>query len=888
MIYLVACILERLFGPDTIDEIEAIRGDLTIPEIIDGVSRPSAEQVSGAPAAVVTPVAMSGVTPASDDVATLNGGAETSASSVHTAANSAQPAPSGSISSSSLFAHSAAPSASSLGNAPSNVPSAPAPKPVTSAFGNLQSTPNAFGSSTAFGVAASTSAFSSSTSESKSNFATPLGSSSAPTSIFAASQPVASVFNGPIFPSSSSSPFPAGSSTVFGPSKPAAPIVSSAGSSNHNTLPSSVSQPSTSLNPSAPMFAPASAKPLSTTTSNLFPTTHQSSVLATPLAPAANNNSWPTAPQIPSSAATSQPLASTSNIFSPQAPQSTQSHPTPSTSKAHDEKASPTPYTPRIVDRSQTLWDVPGDPSLRKKAAQDQLQLSISVAGSSSDVQSAPSPVAPPPLGRIQPLSLPPTPTERSFETIPQSASRKLSPQKKKSLLGFFALQPTSPTSAEILSPLQLSSPGGSKLFSAPENSPTPQQRAGSPSVLVESPTRATISQSASDATRRTPARPKTNAEITILNTRAAEYRNGHPFRLLRMAWRAWFRRSTGNGLTPDQYFARNAAWNESCNRSIQYADNVQRQRMSSSFSTGSIASKPRQEQNKRRRVSTMESSQAKRSRRRVAGINVQPLNDEDLLRRLKEVQRLFLSLDGDLARIHNHEEHKRRWAQGSFLRSIRIRVRSSSPKGRPHIQWRTWLSLNPENDGTAIWLEHKFDVPSSGSWDSETVFSIPAIPDPKGVRSRGSPGLIVFERTPLEDLPDEIERKYRILDDCSRLRDIIDSLPQDEDLRFIPSLLVIDWVDSSEGSQAAVDFVTMTEKLVSDGIIKGVSTLTVSTKMSDPDGKMVDILNSMPLDVEDRFVVSISWEDLTNRFLLLFKEAVSEWLDSCWNGDKR
>lgn len=292
---------------------------------------------------------------------------------------------------------------------------------------------------------------------------------------------------------------------------------------------------------------------------------------------------------------------------------------------------------------------------------------------------------------------------------------------------------------------------------------------------------------------------------------------------------------------------------------------------MSSSFSTGSIASKPRQEQNKRRRVSTMESSQAKRSRRRVAGINVQPLNDEDLLRRLKE----------------NHEEHKRRWAQGSFLRSIRIRVRSSSPKGRPHIQWRTWLSLNPENDGTAIWLEHKFDVPSSGSWDSETVFSIPAIPDPKGVRSRGSPGLIVFERTPLEDLPDEIERKYRILDDCSRLRDIIDSLPQDEDLRFIPSLLVIDWVDSSEGSQAAVDFVTMTEKLVSDGIIKGVSTLTVSTKMSDPDGKMVDILNSMPLDVEDRFVVSISWEDLTNRFLLLFKEAVSEWLDSCWNGDK-
>lgn len=36
MIYLVACILERLFGKDTIEDIEAIRGDLGLPDIIDG------------------------------------------------------------------------------------------------------------------------------------------------------------------------------------------------------------------------------------------------------------------------------------------------------------------------------------------------------------------------------------------------------------------------------------------------------------------------------------------------------------------------------------------------------------------------------------------------------------------------------------------------------------------------------------------------------------------------------------------------------------------------------------------------------------------------------------------------------------------------------------
>ena len=40
MIYLVACIMERLFGKDTIEDIEAIRGDLTLPEIIDGISKP--------------------------------------------------------------------------------------------------------------------------------------------------------------------------------------------------------------------------------------------------------------------------------------------------------------------------------------------------------------------------------------------------------------------------------------------------------------------------------------------------------------------------------------------------------------------------------------------------------------------------------------------------------------------------------------------------------------------------------------------------------------------------------------------------------------------------------------------------------------------------------
>ena len=39
MIYLVACILERLFGKETVEDLEAIRGNSTISDIIDGISK---------------------------------------------------------------------------------------------------------------------------------------------------------------------------------------------------------------------------------------------------------------------------------------------------------------------------------------------------------------------------------------------------------------------------------------------------------------------------------------------------------------------------------------------------------------------------------------------------------------------------------------------------------------------------------------------------------------------------------------------------------------------------------------------------------------------------------------------------------------------------------
>lgn len=67
---------------------------------------------------------------------------------------------------------------------------------------------------------------------------------------------------------------------------------------------------------------------------------------------------------------------------------------------------------------------------------------------------------------------------------------------------------------------------------------------------------------------------------------------------------------------------------------------------------------------------------------------------------------------------------------------------------------------MNPESDATAIWLEQKFDVPDSGNWESDSVFSMP-LAKGEASRSQGSPGVIVFECTPLEGVQDEIERYF-------------------------------------------------------------------------------------------------------------------------------
>lgn len=91
---------------------------------------------------------------------------------------------------------------------------------------------------------------------------------------------------------------------------------------------------------------------------------------------------------------------------------------------------------------------------------------------------------------------------------------------------------------------------------------------------------------------------------------------------------------------------------------------------------------------------------------------------------------------------------------------------KTSSSSSSTTAQWQMWLSLNPESDPTAIWLERKFDIPGSGGrWESETVFSIP-VTLPTSASSSPTlafPGIIVFECTPLEGVVDDLERSASI-----------------------------------------------------------------------------------------------------------------------------
>ncbi|EMD36062.1 hypothetical protein CERSUDRAFT_96289 [Gelatoporia subvermispora B] len=838
MMYLVACILERHFGEETIENIEAIRGDLTNPDIIDGIST-RAEEMSTVPNGVTESPASIEEELMEEEQLEEEGEEEEE--------EEQEVAPEPTLEAKPIARTATEWLTNNFGATPSafandiSQPAQPPPvqppafattssQPAKSAFGNLTSTPNVFNSGSVFGG---------------SPFAQP-----------AATEPVKSIFGTSVFGSSTVTPTPSitarpdisPASSLFPPppstltTQPALPFATTpepsiqkpyvpstngfalAAPSQPNPPAASSSPPSlnpfaSSLSPSAQpsLFSGPSKTPFFTpppTAEPAQPEPVQPAVEMPPRGPF-NPPATPTFKPPSTAAAPSPPGAPTISAASPQ---------------------------PHIVERRQTLWELPGTPPPKPRLGVD---VSPTALGNSTTAPGLASPAIPPPLGKMQPLSLPPTPTARWFDPGSQPKPADPALARKKSLFGFPPLQmPSGPSTSGMLSPLLLHSPGKRSL-GEPE-SPS-QQRPEAP-LLFASPSMPVRSNG------RVSPKGKGKQVATGMDARTRA--------LVKKCVDQWRKNA-----------AETAAWKAAIGRSDAYSDKIQRERLSSSVGP-SPRSKGRADAGKKRRASSGgpgETSHFKRADRRLSTPYTQRSTDEELARRLKE----------------NHEEHERRWAHASFLQAIRTRVKDASPTDVPPKGWRLWLSLNPENDGTAIWLEHKFDVPASGDWQSQTVFSIPLIPKSKGGVSRGGPGLLVFERTPLEGLEDEIDKKYRILEDCARLRDIIRTLPPAEDLRYTPSLLVINWTEEKATSTVA-DFDDMVQRLHQDGVIGTVVAFSVSSTAKDLDARFSEVLKTLTLDLRDRRSMAVTWKELVDRFVTPVVDIASDWLDSCWPDDGR
>ena len=136
--------------------------------------------------------------------------------------------------------------------------------------------------------------------------------------------------------------------------------------------------------------------------------------------------------------------------------------------------------------------------------------------------------------------------------------------------------------------------------------------------------------------------------------------------------------------------------------------------------------------------------------------------------------------------------------------------------------------------------------------------------------------------------------RKYCILDDCSRLRDIIKALPATR--WYIPSLLIICWTEGEE-SHAASNFFSMVsffclihswhfhklfnqaKKLVEDSILQSYHVFSLTTATKNLDNKLGGRLGLLDLDLEGKLVQTLGVFKL---FKPMLKSFLSEWIENC------
>ncbi|KAG7441941.1 uncharacterized protein BT62DRAFT_936575 [Guyanagaster necrorhizus] len=779
--YLMACLFEYLFGKDTIEGMEELKGGLTEQDIIYG-NYEGSDKLEQASSAEIVEEAEEEEEEETYDENELDDVSEEANEEAQATATTSSPFP---LLQSSPFG-----------------PASPAMQPpgVKSAFANIKSTPSAFG---AFGGKSTFPTSESTAAVPTTALPAPSSSLHTPTLSTPSSLPSTNVFSSQppsrLFP-------PSGSPSPFGqPAQREGGLVNGLAppaSSPFGQFSSSVSIPNgfsgaSGIQPQAPSFPTSSSAPSGLGQSSPFSNTSKTlqASPSQPLNPAAS-------PFIPQGSPTVNSALSSTNDKSA----TSFSSPAPSSSISK-------PYTPPINTQASSFTSTPFTPLPLPKPSTPPPIVTNSFPPSASE----PSPTVPPPLPRKLPISLPSTPTTASSSANP--------------LRDFFkgALKTSIPSASGELSPLIITSPTTSRPASI-RNFPFDD----TPRVDILNPF---------DAVSPLKSKGKSKASAEDVKKQMKEDMRERAVRfdarslLVRETFGRWKVRS-----------AEQVAWRKACRSSDAYREKIRNQKGS-----------PRSERKGRLLpVNSNGTDGRKRIRRRVNSEYRRPQTDEELARRFKE----------------NHEEHQRRWAQGSFLQLIRDHVKLRlSPS-----EWQIWLSLNPDSDPTAIWLERKFDAPASGRWMGDNVFSIPLKPSGAPL-ALASPGVVIFECTPLEGVVDDLERKYRLLDDCSRLRDIIKSLPGNR--HYVPSLLVIWWAEE-ENARPASEFADMVRKFSTEGTVRSYEVLSITSTTKDLDSKFAESIGALDFDLEGRLVKGLAVKGVLKLFESILEPFTQEWLGNC------
>ncbi|EJD00557.1 uncharacterized protein FOMMEDRAFT_112104 [Fomitiporia mediterranea MF3/22] len=798
MIYLIACFLEHIFGKDTIDDMESIKGELSIQDIIDGNS--DAAMSDEAEDGDIEDAYMDDEMIEEDDdgqeedemnafIQDEDGAAESGnevSIEVHPPEEEA-PIPNNTSILQSQSAPAVFPSSSPFGNSTSRSPfgTIPANESVFGKIVSSSSTPSVFGntgSSSVFGNAMN---------------------------LFN-SRP--NVFGGPVF----------GASTVASSSTPPK-SAETAGQSTTSMPPST----STILQETKPLRSLADSAPLASGGGEDHVDPSETVQTAPPPPPFASSRSAPVLnPAAPS--------------FAPGAIRPSQSS-TPFA--AAEARANLTPIRTdslwnRIIDPNRGVFATPVDspsqpfPSPSPRRPQSGSSLSINTTSAlqvpSGSRNTLDSPVAPPAL-RKAPISLPGTPTA-SFSASSIPPVEAITPNTPYHFPALRVNISSTTTSTPNLLP-----PSSSRIVEPSGTSPRPDRQPPTSSPLARNTD--VFGEKLIDSL-------KSVEEKRDLNDQAYAFSRTHG--MIPTIYKRW-----------KQKIVDNAKWKEACQRSDSYKQKLHESTTDSSL--GSLGSFPSASSFKRQRsASELNTEQQKRPRRYHKRISnpAEQRTDEELAEKL----------------MQNRQKYERRWARGLFTKAIQDDVRSRVRE--IPASWATWLCMNPDNDKTAIWLEQKFDVPKSGNWVSEAVFAISASETPE---KEVFPGLIVFECTPLEGAGDDIERKYRVLDDCSRLRDVVSTLP--EDRHYTPSILFINW-DSSSGNEVDPEISHMIAKYIEDGILR--DSVTVIMSSDDTNETFANCLSRVDVDLRGDLVEKLNLSDLFEWLSPPWSEAASIWVDAC------